>query len=164
MVAFVGSYYTSKDNDSRLRSEYIKIAVGILQDKPSEETRSIRKWAAGIINFYSDVKIDEKAENQLTNEQLSKFIELSARALRDFSLSRNSEYEFTWEGDSDKGYSFELEKYSSGKWVSETGMTVMGNRVSLSVPVGVKLRWRASEEPLQSKQGNWNELFLTSVF
>jgi len=164
IVLWLGNAYTSSENEKSRRSEYIKIAVGILQEKPEEEKKDIRKWAINIINQYSDVKLEDSAKKQLTNEQLSKTIDTSNFWLNNSKSIIRVNYEFLWDGDAKKAYNFELQQWSGDRWIVETGLCVLGNYIVQSVPVGKKMRWRASEGYDVLENTPWKELMIAPSY
>jgi hypothetical protein len=43
----------------------IEIAVGLIRQPPSDEVQPAREWAVNVIEYYSDVKLSQKARAAL---------------------------------------------------------------------------------------------------
>jgi len=70
IVIWIGSSINKSISEKEIRQEYIKIAVDILRDKPSEETTEIRFWAIEILNEYSEIKLNEESIEQLKRNSI----------------------------------------------------------------------------------------------
>jgi predicted chitinase len=51
--------------EREIQGKFVELAVNILREHPSEDTRNIRGWATQVINAYSGVPLSEKTKNDL---------------------------------------------------------------------------------------------------
>jgi hypothetical protein len=58
-IPLVGHWVTKAIKDREVQGKFVELSVGILRDKPTDETKTLRKWAVGIINQYSGVNLPE---------------------------------------------------------------------------------------------------------
>lgn len=76
VIAVVGSCYTRQQHDAdalrtaaehteELHRDYVKIAVGILQEPKSQDDGDLRNWAIDTLNHYAEVHLQKKAVTQL---------------------------------------------------------------------------------------------------
>ncbi|ASO31075.1 hypothetical protein CG015_18115 [Vibrio anguillarum] len=135
VIFFVGQSYTEAQVESQVRSEYIKMGVGLLAKEPNENNSEVRKWAIKLINHYSEVKFTPEAEKELEQSRflLSLFNELS-------NVEKN--VKFSWEPDGSVGYELEIQKLDNGVWQSHNGLCLTDTSTILSVPIDKKVRWR----------------------
>ena len=49
-VAFVGQLYSKAIKDRELEGTFVELAVDILRDQPTQDTKSLRKWALDVVN------------------------------------------------------------------------------------------------------------------
>ena len=81
IVAFIGNSYTKAIKDNEIGVRYVELAVQILAEKPGSnsegtegsngsENKAVRKWAAEVIDHYSDVKLSDDAMDQLEQHKL----------------------------------------------------------------------------------------------
>ena len=69
-IAFVGAAAKSSIEAKNIGLHYIELAVGVLKEKPNQDTEHLRKWAIGVVNFYSTVPLTEAAKRELELKQL----------------------------------------------------------------------------------------------
>lgn len=74
-VVMIGSWYSSALKESEIQVRYVELAVGILKESPSEEKANMRKWAVDVVNNYSEIKLDGKAQEELLKTPLFKKID-----------------------------------------------------------------------------------------
>ena len=81
IVAFIGNSYTKAIKDNEIGVRYVELAVKILAEKPGSESegnedsnglenKAVRKWAAEVINHYSEVKLSADAMDELERQKL----------------------------------------------------------------------------------------------
>ncbi len=70
VILFVGQSYTKAQVDSQVRSEYIKMGVGLLSTKPTDDNVALRLWAIEIINEYSTIKFTPEAIKELEDNRV----------------------------------------------------------------------------------------------
>jgi hypothetical protein len=69
-VVLIGNFYSTAIKNSETRARYIELAVDILKEEPSENKTNIRKWAINLINYYSEVDLDDQTKNELLQDPL----------------------------------------------------------------------------------------------
>ena len=139
-IAKIKANEETKRHTSQQRTEYIKMALQILNSKPSVNNINTRKWAVEIINHYSEIKMNSDTEKELINQStiyVSPSSKLTARPNHTFQT-------FKWVGDTNSSYSFEIEKQTFRGWEFLTGASVNGTQHTSEVPINTNLRWRAS--------------------
>ena len=81
IIAFIGNSYTKAIKDNEIGVRYVELAVKILAEKPGSnsegtevsndlENKAVRKWAAEVIDHYSEVKLSPDAMNELERQKL----------------------------------------------------------------------------------------------
>ena len=135
------------NNKNKLDNEYIKLAINVLKDNPSEENRELRTWAVAIVNKYSDIKLSESTQKSLIEE-----IPLSSQEELQYVLT--GEYTFRWNGNPQCGYDFEIEILKNNNWNYYSDYCVQGNEMTMNIPKNKNLRWRITESG-KSKKNNW---------
>ena len=81
IVAFIGNSYTKAIKDNEIGVRYVELAIKILAEKPDSnsegtersqglENKAVRKWAAEVIDHYSEVKLSSDAMNELEQQKL----------------------------------------------------------------------------------------------
>jgi hypothetical protein len=56
--------------------KYIELAIGILRETPSPDTKNLRDWAIKVMKNYSEVPISEEMERELRNKKLADTLSL----------------------------------------------------------------------------------------
>jgi hypothetical protein len=69
-VVLIANMYSTEVSKNQISTRYIELAIGILKDKPNKESESIRNWAIDIINKKSDVKLSDKAKEELSKQPI----------------------------------------------------------------------------------------------
>ncbi len=69
-MIYLGHLYKESETEEGLHRRYVEIAVNILQQDPSKESLEMRKWAIQILNKYSEVPIEAKAQECMLNQSL----------------------------------------------------------------------------------------------
>ncbi len=69
VMAWVGHLYTAGLKERDRKATYIAMAVDILKEPPGKDDANLRRWAADIVNHYSEVKMPEKLKDDLVNRQ-----------------------------------------------------------------------------------------------
>jgi len=54
-----------------LSARYIELAISVLREEPNAETSNLRKWAIDIINHHSEIKLSEKASEELESRVIN---------------------------------------------------------------------------------------------
>ena len=67
--AVLGFWFNDSLKSRELNVKYVEIAVNVLSQPPSEETKSLRLWAINLINEHASVKIDETLRDILINKE-----------------------------------------------------------------------------------------------
>jgi hypothetical protein len=67
-LAYIGNGYTSSLKDREIQSQYVKLAVEILQAEPTVSNKSVRAWATKVIDRYSGVPLGAEAEKALVEK------------------------------------------------------------------------------------------------
>jgi len=68
IIYVLGQSYDSSKNEREMSLRYIEVAVGILKEQPTDETKNLRKWAIEIIENYSTVvPLSEEALSELNS-------------------------------------------------------------------------------------------------
>jgi Pentapeptide repeats (8 copies) len=70
VLALVGHGYTSAMKESENRVKYTELAISILKDKPTSETKDVRAWAIDVVNQYSGVSMSAQVKEQLLRSRL----------------------------------------------------------------------------------------------
>jgi Negative regulator of beta-lactamase expression len=68
ILLYLGNDFTASLKDKDIHQKYVEIAVGILTNEPTEETKELRSWAVQVINRYAEIKIDAKLESILVDQ------------------------------------------------------------------------------------------------
>jgi hypothetical protein len=90
VVAIVGNVFASAMKESENRVKYTELAISILKEDPSDESRALRNWAIEVINKHSGVPMSPAAREELQNRSLkASYFEGS-----DFSMSNFSRANF----------------------------------------------------------------------
>ncbi len=103
VIAVVGSCYTTQQHNAdalrttaehteELHRDYVKIAVGILQEPKSQDDADLRNWAIDTLNHYAEVHLQKKAVTQLQSGEsiLPASINLSAASAQRPSTSNGA--------------------------------------------------------------------------
>lgn len=69
-IAFITQSYTKSIKESEIGVQYIRIAINILQEPPSNEIISLREWAIDVIDHYSDVPLNQDARTELRKNKI----------------------------------------------------------------------------------------------
>jgi len=64
-IAFVGNAYTKALKEAENRVKYTELAISILKDKPTPETKEVRAWGVDVINQYSGVPMSAELKSQI---------------------------------------------------------------------------------------------------
>jgi predicted chitinase len=64
-LLIIGNMFSRAVAEREIQGKFVELAVKILQEHPSEDTRNIRSWATQVINAYSGVPLSEKTKNDL---------------------------------------------------------------------------------------------------
>jgi type IV secretory pathway VirB4 component len=136
-----------ENNKNQLANEYIKLAINILKDKPSENNKELRTWAVAVVNKYSDIKLSENTQKSLIEEIPLTFFE-------EILYKNTGTYTFKWNGDNKRGYELDIEFLNNGSWNIYWGYCLIGNEITVPIPKNQNLRWRVTESG-KSKKDNW---------
>jgi len=99
VVALIGHSYTKALKEREIQLQFVKIAINILQSKPTEHTRNVREWATQVINLYSGVPLSKDAKRDLIEK-----VPLSQTKKSGPELSPNSESHYVEPGYVEPGY------------------------------------------------------------
>lgn len=69
VLAVLGFWFNDSLKSRELNVKYVEIAVNVLSQPPSDETKSLRLWAINLINEHASVKIDDKLRDILINDE-----------------------------------------------------------------------------------------------
>jgi hypothetical protein len=67
-IAFAGNWFAQIQKDKEIQLRYISLSIQILSSPPSHANSAVRKWAIDIINKYSEIKLNVKAESELRRQ------------------------------------------------------------------------------------------------
>lgn len=67
-IAVVGNVYTEGMKEKEMEARYVELAVDILTQPPTDDTRAIREWATEVIKRYSDVPLTEPTRQALIED------------------------------------------------------------------------------------------------
>ena len=70
VLGIVGSNVNDSLKQRELALKYVELAVSILREPPTDETKSIRKWSLETLNRHSEVKLDDDTQRELLNKNL----------------------------------------------------------------------------------------------
>ena len=65
VLGFYGYTINSTLKDREIKIQYVKIAVKILSNEPTEETSALRNWAIDVFSEYSEVAITDTVISEL---------------------------------------------------------------------------------------------------
>ena len=65
VLLWVGNIYSAALKERELEGQFVALAVSILREAPTDESRNLRKWATDVINEYSGVGLPEEARQDL---------------------------------------------------------------------------------------------------
>ncbi len=152
VIFFVGQSYTKSQIESQVRSEYIKMGVGLLANEPNEKNAEVRKWAIKLINHYSEVKFTAEAQKELEqNSFLLAFVSTLG--------NMEKEVEFRWDSDGSSGYELEVQKFEDGNWQPYNGLCISDTSTILPIPIDKKIRWRhGSVNDGKTTFSQWKEM------
>jgi hypothetical protein len=68
VLLYLGNGFTASLKDKDINQKYVEIAVNILGNEPTDETKELRSWAVEVINRYAEIKIDAKLESILVDQ------------------------------------------------------------------------------------------------
>ena len=73
LLAIGGWFVQSSISESAAKTEYIKIAVGILQEKPanSDNNKNLRRWATQTLDHYSEIPFTSEESKGLQEGDLT---------------------------------------------------------------------------------------------
>jgi len=96
VLAFVGHAYTNALKQAENRVKYTELAISILKEKPTDETKDVRAWAVDVINQYSGVPMSAQVKNQLIGSRLARSdLTASDFTESDFKMSNFRRSRFT---------------------------------------------------------------------
>lgn len=73
ILIFLASISYNKSQERRIASqEYVRLAIGMLRDKPTEENKPLKKWATDLLEKYApqDVKPDSAVLKALREQSI----------------------------------------------------------------------------------------------
>lgn len=65
VLLIVGNQFSGAIKERELQGDFVELAVSILRETPTEETRNLRDWATQVINRYSGVKLSAATRKDL---------------------------------------------------------------------------------------------------
>jgi predicted chitinase len=65
VLLIVGNQFSGALKERELQGKFVELAVSILRETPSEETRNLREWATQVINQYSGVQLSAATKKDL---------------------------------------------------------------------------------------------------
>jgi hypothetical protein len=71
VLAIAGWLVQRTVSDAGLKKDYVQMSLGLLQQKPSEETKELRQWAIAVLDKHSPVPIPEALKQQLVARQIA---------------------------------------------------------------------------------------------
>jgi hypothetical protein len=70
VIAIVGHSVNSSIKQNELSLQYVQLAIGVLNQKPTTETKNLRLWAIDVVNNYSSVKLSRETVGELQSTVL----------------------------------------------------------------------------------------------
>ena len=70
VLGVAGYFINSSIKEKEIKLKYIEIAVGILQENPSEDKRGLRLWAIDILQKHALIPLSGEAINELKSTAL----------------------------------------------------------------------------------------------
>jgi len=67
-LLIIGNMFSRAVAEREIQGKFVELAVKILQEHPSEDTRNIRSWATQVINAYSGVPLSQQTKNDLIED------------------------------------------------------------------------------------------------
>jgi hypothetical protein len=64
-VAIVGSVYSNAIKEREIQGKFVELAVGILREAPTDQTKHLREWAIKILDKHSGVPVGPHATEDL---------------------------------------------------------------------------------------------------
>ncbi len=135
VIFFVSQSYTKAQVDNQVSSDYIKMGVGLLSTKPTDDNVALRLWAIELINEYSTIKFTPEAKKELENNSVLLSIIGEIREIE-------KPIKFSWEDDGSAGYEIEVQKYIDSRWQPHNGLCLSNTSIVMSVPINNEIRWR----------------------
>ena len=71
IVAVVGWLFQSAVSEAGLKKDYVQMALGVLQEKPTDSNTELRLWAIAVLDKHSPVAIPDALKKQLVVSQLA---------------------------------------------------------------------------------------------
>lgn len=71
VLAVAGWLVQRTVSDAGLKKDYVQMALGLLQQKPSEDTKELRQWAIAVLDEHSPIPIPNGLKEQLVARQIS---------------------------------------------------------------------------------------------
>ncbi len=65
VLLIVGNNYSTAIKERELQGQFVQLAVAILREEPTQETRSLRGWATDVIDEFSGVELPKQARQDL---------------------------------------------------------------------------------------------------
>ncbi len=138
-VAAISGYVAYQSSQDKNATEYIKLGISILNERPDENNKATREWAIDLINYYAPVKMPQNTQDELSSTTVLPISTIyQALGIKVDKVT----HVFKWL-DKYNGYSFELQQFDGKMWQEYTYMSTPGNSLSLEIPTNVQLRWRA---------------------
>lgn len=70
VIGILGQTVNKSIQDNQLGLQYVDLALEILKEEPTIETSNLRKWAIQTVDYYAEVKLSDKVQNELQEIQL----------------------------------------------------------------------------------------------
>ena len=70
IIGVCGYFINTNLKEKEIRVKYIEIAVDILSEKPSSDSKALRDWAIDVLEAYSTVDIKDEAISELRQTAL----------------------------------------------------------------------------------------------
>jgi len=102
IIAFYGHWINSTLKEKELNVKMTEVAITILSNKPSNETKALRRWAVDIINHYSEIPLSQDVQKNLmetsipsclseSNQRLNIFNNMAKYGIRYLRVNGNGE-------------------------------------------------------------------------
>src|SRR5262245_59200715 len=65
VLLVVGNRFSTALKERELQGKFVELAVAILREQPTEETKNLRDWATQVINAYSGVPLSPRTKQDL---------------------------------------------------------------------------------------------------
>ncbi len=136
VLGVIGNRYTQAIKEREVEGRFVELAVNILAEPPSEETKNLRLWATRVVNQYSGVQLDSAATVEVLNIPLPT-VSATPRNYRLAAERERQGFELILAGRYDEAiqaFTEAEDAYPTYHQVYEIGRLLSRNRTALADP------------------------------